>query len=122
MAESNNTYVSQDNLKLFFDNIYKKENVEQIEGNSFSIFPNREYNLGTINTKLTLDFVIKPHTNFSSEYIISFTTGEGGSVENDTIVWAGGIEPQWFAGATYLMCFIPIGNYMLGTWVAIKEE
>ena len=124
MAEN---YVSETNLKEFFNNIYAKVKPE-FAGNTMTLLPNREYDCGNeIITKLNIEFGAAAD-NYSSEYIISFTLGteldpDINFPEND-IIWAGGIVPDFtkMGGATCLLCFIPLGNYMLGTWVAIKEE
>ena len=121
MAEN---YVSETNLKEFFNNIYAKVKPEFV-GNTVTLSPNREYSCGNeIITNLNIEFGAAAD-NYSSEYIISFTLGATPDITlPSNVIWAGGIEPNFIeiAEATCLLCFVPLGAYMLGTWVAIKEE
>ena len=121
MAEK---YVSETNLKEFFNNIYAKV-TPNIVDNTVTLLPNREYDCeGAVITKLNIEFGAAAD-NYSSEYIISITLGATPDITfPSNVIWAGGIVPDFtkMGGATCLLCFIPLGNYMLGTWVAIKEE
>lgn len=121
MAEK---YVSETNLKEFFNNIYAKVTPDIVD-NTVTLLPNREYDCGgAVITNLNIKFGTAADS-YSSEYIISFTLGATPDITfPSSVIWAGGIKPNFIemAEATCLLCFVPLGNYMLGTWVAIKEE
>lgn len=79
---------------------------------------NTEYRLISPVTSLVINGFSKGDDSFAEVWSLSFTAGDNISVSlPKTVEWAVA-EPQFTAGYTYYLSFIPFMDRILGVWVA----
>ena len=69
-------------------------------------------------TSLSINGFAPGNAEHTEIWSVSFTAGDGISVSIPTNVEWSVAEPMFTAGYTYYLSFIPLGNKILGVWVA----